>query len=89
MVPDLGDVTIGPGDVRALGATVADIGGEAPTALVGAYPAVGPVWVSDATDACRGLDDLNAGIGQQAPRLPASAQHPPGIPGGAVRIRSL
>jgi hypothetical protein len=31
--------------------------------------------VSDASHAC-GLDDLNAGVGQQVPGLPASAQHP-------------
>jgi hypothetical protein len=58
MMPDLGDVIVGPGDVRALGATVANIGGEAPADLVGAYLAEGPVRVSDASHAC-GLDDLN------------------------------
>jgi hypothetical protein len=42
-MPDPGDVTVGPGDVTALGgATVANIGGEAPAALVGAYPPEGP-----------------------------------------------
>lgn len=88
MMPDLGDVAVGPGDVRALGATVANIGGEAPAALVGAYPAEGPVWVSDASHAC-GLDDLNARVGQKVPGLAASAQHPAGILGGAVRTRCM
>lgn len=88
MMPDLGDATAGPGDVRALGATVADIGGEAPAALAGAYPAEGPVQVSDASHAY-GLDDLNAGAGQQVPGLLASAQHPVGIPGGTVRTPCL
>jgi hypothetical protein len=55
MMPDLGDVTVGPGDVRALGATVADIGGEAPIALVGAHPAEGRVWVSEQVMPAAGL----------------------------------
>jgi hypothetical protein len=38
MMPDLGDVTIGPGDVMALGRQSLTPG-EAPAALVGAYPA--------------------------------------------------
>jgi len=79
MMPDLGDVTIGPGDVMALGRQSLTPG-EAPAALVGGYPAEGPVRVSDVSHAC-GLDDLNAGVGQQVPGLPASAQHPAGILG--------
>jgi hypothetical protein len=64
MMPDLGDITVGPGDVTAQRATVTNINGEAPAALLGASPAEGPVWVSDASHAC-GLDDLNAVVGQQ------------------------
>ena len=87
MVPDLGDVTIGPGDVMALGRQSLTPG-EAPAALVGAYPAEGPVRVSDASHAC-GLDDLNAGLASRsrASRLVRSTR--PAYLGGAVRTRCL
>ena len=79
-MPDLGDVAVGPADIRALGATVTNIGGQAP-APWSAHRAAGPVRVSDASHAC-GLDDLNAGVGQQVPpgrfRLLGAWWRPPG-----------
>jgi hypothetical protein len=44
MMADLGDVSIGPGDVMALGRQSLTPG-EAPAALVGAYPAEHPAGI--------------------------------------------
>jgi len=69
MLPDLGDIAAGPGDGRHWRQQSLTFGGEAPAALVGAYPAEGPGWVSDASHA-RGLDDLNPGWPATAAAVP-------------------